>query len=157
MATPTLPLDPQLYRETLSQLKLQEISLRELHLVCQNPVVGELNIHIAANAEATHQNGELRFHSRHKITARNKEHELFAVEVLFVVVLNAPDQLPDEFVDIYVANNLGLTVFPYVREAVSSMTSRMGLPPLTLPYIYSQYQKAPDKPKPRARRKKAAE
>lgn len=157
MSNPNLPLDPSLYRETLSRLKLQEVSLRELHLTCQNPVAGEVSINIGGSAEANHQNGELRLQSRHRITVRNQKHELFTIDALFVVVLTAPDELPDEFIEIYVANNLGLTVFPYVREVVGSMTSRMGLPPLTLPYVYNQYEKAPDKPKTRKKKVKAAE
>lgn len=157
----SLPLDPQLYRETLARLQLREISLRELHLNCQNPVGGEIDINIAGKANALHNDGELRIQSSHTITARNEKHEIFTIEVTFDVVLSAPDELPADFTDIYIANNLGLTVFPYVREITSSLTSRMGLPKLTLPYIHSQYNKKPDKPKsvakPRVRRKKAAE
>ncbi len=157
MSQNKLPLDPTLYRETLAQLKLHRIALQELHLQCQNPVQGEINITIAGNAKALHQDNELRITSDHKITARNETDELFFINATFVVTLSAPDELPEAFIDIYIDNNLGLTVFPYVRELISSMVSRMGLPPLTLPYIQSQYNKAQDKPKRKPRKKKAVD
>lgn len=152
-----LPLDPALYRETLGQLKLHRIALQELHLQCQNPVQGEININIAGTAEATHEGQELRILSGHKITARNQTEELFFIHATFVVSLGTPDELPDGFIDIFIANNLGLTVFPYVREVVSSMVSRMGLPPLTLPFVQSQYSRSDEKPKRKPRKKKAAD
>lgn len=150
------PLDPAIYRETLAQLKLHRISLQELHVQCQNPVQGEININIAGTADAIHESNELRMTSVHKITARNSTDDLFFINVTFVVSMGAPDELPEDFVDIYIANNLGLTVFPYVREIVSSMVSRMGLPPLTLPYIQSRYTPT-SKPKRRTRKKKPAD
>ena len=157
MPNPALPLDPTLYRETLSQLHQREIVLRDLHVSCENPVAGDVKINIATDAGAVHERGELRVDARHTISARNAKDALFTIKATYVVVMSAPDELPEGFAEVYIANNLTITVFPFVRELVASLTSRMGLPPLTLPYIINQFSKEPEKPRPKTRKKKAAE
>lgn len=152
-----LPLDPALYRETLAQLQLREVVLRELHVSCENPVTGDVKINIATDAGAVHERGELRVEAHHTISARNAKEALFTIEATYLIVMSAPDELPEGFAEVYIANNLTITVFPFVRELVASLTARMGLPPLTLPYIINQFAKEPDKPKPRSKKKKAAE
>ena len=155
--TARLPLDPVLYRETLARLDLRAVRLQELKTQCHNVVTGNGRINISTVAGSRHEAGELFIDARYKIDAANEEHDLFSIEAVFVVALSAPDELPEGFVDIYIANNLNITVFPYVRELVASLTSRMGLPALTLPYVLNQYEKPPAKPKPRARKKKVAD
>ncbi len=157
-----LLLDPTLYRETLGRLDLRAVRLHELQTQCHHSVAGNARINISTDAGSRHENGELLIDARYKIDASNETHKLFTIEVVFVVALTAPDELPEGFIEVYIANNLNLTVFPYVRELVASLTSRMGLPSLTLPYVLNQYEKtsdktAPDKPKPRSRKKKATD
>ena len=152
-----VPLDAALYRETLARLELRAVRLLELETRCHHAVAGNARINIATEANSRQEKGELLIDAQYTIKAANETNELFTIKATFVVALTAPDELPEGFVDIYIANNLSLTVFPYVRELVASLTSRMGLPALTLPYVLNQYEKPPAKPKPRARKKKVAD
>lgn len=155
--TPELPLDPQLYRDALNSLRLREVVLRELHVTCDNPVAGDVKINISPSAEGNFEKGELRIQSQFVVSARNAEVSLFTVDCSFDVVMSVPGELPDGFIEVYIAHNLFLTVFPYVRELVSSLTARMGLPPLVLPYVTNPFAPTPPKPKRRASKKKAAD
>lgn len=137
--TARLPIEPELYRATMQKVQLREVVLRALQVSCQNAVAGEVNIDISSAATPTREQGTLHIDTEYKLQARNQTSPLFEIEVTFRVVLVVPDELPDGFVEAYLAHNLSLTVFPYVREIVSSITSRMGLPPLTLPYVVNPF------------------
>lgn len=155
-ASPSLTLDPVLYRETLQRLNLRAVRLQEIKALGRHPVAGNAHVNISTNAGSRLENGELLIDAKYQVNASNDTNELFAIEATFVVVLTAPHELPEGFIEVYIANNLNLTVFPYVRELVASLTTRMGLPALTLPYVLNQYDNAPVKPKPRSRKKKTA-
>ncbi|OIO58110.1 MAG: hypothetical protein AUJ47_11820 [Candidatus Marinimicrobia bacterium CG1_02_48_14] len=54
----------------------------------------------------------------------------------FVLDFNTPDTLTDDFFEIYQDISLPFIVWPFFREYVYSITSRMEIPPLTLPQIH---------------------
>ena len=120
------PLDLALYRETLARLDLRAVRLHELQVQCHREVAGNAKINISTDAGFRREDGALLIDARYKLDASNETNALFTIEATFVVALSAPEELPQDFVEVYIANNLNLTVFPYVRELVASLTARIG-------------------------------
>jgi len=49
------------------------------------------------------------------------------------LVYESAERLPQEFFEMYSKTSLPLNVWPYFREFVQSTSTRMGLPPITMP------------------------
>lgn len=64
------------------------------------------------------------------------EEKFLVVTAKFSVILSNTDKLPKEFWNLYKKATLPLIVYPYFREFVQNITSRMNIPPLTLPIIF---------------------
>lgn len=58
------------------------------------------------------------------------------INALYNVVLSKSEELSKDFWNIYKKATLPLIVYPYFREFVQNITSRMNIPPLTLPILY---------------------
>ncbi len=55
------------------------------------------------------------------------------VEVVFVISAKANAGFDDRFFEVFKERNLTLWTFPYLRELVASVTTRLALPTVTLP------------------------
>ena len=53
----------------------------------------------------------------------------------FVLMYSSTDEVPDEFLEIFIKRNVRTNSWPYFRELVQNMTQRMDVPPLTLPLL----------------------
>jgi len=69
-------------------------------------------------------------------TVGNDE-ELFSIHFSLLVKYDLPSDadFAPQYLEFFAENNVPANVWPYARELVSSMTSRMGLPPFTLPIL----------------------
>jgi preprotein translocase subunit SecB len=66
----------------------------------------------------------------------------FTIAALYTLELRGATAPDDEELDAFSKSAAMLAVHPYAREFVQSMTSRMGLPPLTLDMIRIEYPRA---------------
>jgi hypothetical protein len=61
--------------------------------------------------------------------------KMLEIEATFKLELISKQPFTDEFFEIYKDSSLMLNTWPFFREFVNSITSRMDIPPLTLPFI----------------------
>lgn len=72
--------------------------------------------------------------SEFKVYAKIKEEKLFDIICEFTIINLITDEslMKEEFIKKYVKDNLPIIVWPYAREIINSITTRMGFPPLIL-------------------------
>lgn len=69
--------------------------------------------------------------------AGDKRRPLLKIAFDFAVIIRSKEKLEQDIFQIYAYNNLTLNTWPFVRELINSITARMDLPPLTLPFFKS--------------------
>ncbi len=57
------------------------------------------------------------------------------LKATFILKYESPEEITDDFFDVFKEVSLPFIVWPFFREYVYSITSRMYIPPLTLPQI----------------------
>jgi len=66
----------------------------------------------------------------------NEKEAFLNITAKYRIILSVSDKLPKEFWDLYLNTSMQLILFPYFREFVQNTTSRMNIPPLTLPILF---------------------
>ena len=61
---------------------------------------------------------------------------ILLIKVEYEVLMKIKENLPTEFWNIYKSVTLPIQIWPYFREFVQNTTSRMNIPPLTLPILF---------------------
>jgi len=71
----------------------------------------------------------------YKVDARKpaSKSRYIQIEVTFVIILESEFEFTEVFFEVYKEISLHLNTWPYLREFVNQATSRMNVPPLTLP------------------------
>lgn len=135
-ATTKMPISPDLYRQTLEQLNLQSICLNDLKASCDREVLkrGQVAIDISYNASDQHADTNYYVLITCTLKGMQEKMSVLSIEATFRVIFNTEAMIPEGFFEVYQQVNLRMTILPYLRELVASITSRMDLPVLTLPY-----------------------
>lgn len=127
-------LPPAKYNEMLKHLNLVDVYIKEVRSTLYSRVVEKATLDFDEQAEVTEYTGskatiEVSYH----LKAKSGRVRLFETKVKYVVKFTVSEDVPKEFFELYKTLSLPLQTFPYLRECVNSMISRMGLPPLILP------------------------
>jgi len=69
----------------------------------------------------------------YQLDAKSKRRNVFNIKARYQVTFKTSKPIPPEFFEMFNKWSLPVQTFPYLRELVNSMISRMGLPPLVLP------------------------
>jgi preprotein translocase subunit SecB len=67
------------------------------------------------------------------VKAKAGRRKITDIRAKYLVVLLTEQESPEAFFTLYGEYNLPLQLYPYLRECVHSLFSKMGLPPLVLP------------------------
>jgi len=70
-----------------------------------------------------------------KASSKNLKKSFLTIKAKFKVVLSSKNEINEEFIKIYSDLSLDLNTWPYFREFAYSTSSRMDIPPLTLPLL----------------------
>lgn len=138
-------ISPSQYHKYLKNTKLLEISLiksssnlvREKLAVesfgLENPIID-----LEDNYKFTSKNDIYIITVQWQLTAKfEKDKDNFLdITAVYSVILGKKNELPKKFWDIYKKATLPLIVYPYFREFIQNITSRMNIPPLTLPILF---------------------
>lgn len=132
-------ISPEDYKKILQGLDLISISLKEsktfLNVEITPPT--ELRIHIKDEANyKVKEEGIVFVFQKYFIDARKPQSKtrFFQLEVTFLVKVYSKEIFSEDFFDVYKNISLQLNTWPYLREFVNQITSRMNVPPLTLPF-----------------------
>lgn len=142
--TQRLPISPELYQKTLEQMELRTVCLEQVEAVCERSHShdGLIDISLGAHAEDGQQAGAYFAFITYKLRGQRGGTALLCIDAKYRLHFDAPEPVPDGFFEVFQDLNLRMTTMPYFRELVASITGRMELPTLTLPYaIYA----APDR------------
>lgn len=136
-------LSPKEYRARLEKIDIQSIYLVECSLKLKKEKLSKaLEVDVDTVKSSYNQTDEniIEIMSSYKVIAYAGKKTNYAVMIkaTFILSILAPDgNFDDDFFEIFKEVNLPLNVWPYLREFVQSMTYRMNLPPLTLPFYRS--------------------
>lgn len=135
-------IDTEAYAAFVDGVELQNIWLRECHV--ENDAGAEFPAEIAVQVnigEPTWKalDGSYIFDARYAVTFQawddvsDTGKAIGSIRVTFGVAYEARRSASDEMLLAFSESSLRLSTWPYLRELVSSFTSRMNWPPLALP------------------------
>ena len=125
------------YLEILRNVHLNKIGFLEIHSVIhlENYVTGEMDIDIKNEIQIPETDSEEKhaFLDKYKITGNIKDKSIFDIETTIVLVIESKEKIGTDFLKIFSEKNCKIITYPYLRQAVQDLTSKMGLPVLSLP------------------------
>lgn len=137
-------ISPAQYKNYLSKSELLEISLIKSSsnlvwekLSIESTGLGNPIINLEDKYKYASKKNLYIITAKWQLTAKfDKDKDNFLnIMAIYNVILGKKDELPKEFWTIYKNATLPLIVYPYFREFIQNITSRMNIPPLTLPII----------------------
>ncbi len=92
---------------------------------------------VAIDDNASYKNIENGFSVENSYTLTIKNHRKVAlkIEATYLIMYSSKSEISDDFFDIYKKFSLPLNIWPYFRELVNTITSKMNIKPLTLPLL----------------------
>lgn len=131
-------ISPEDYKKIIKGIDLISISMKESKsfLNLDTKISSELNINIKDEASfETKDNNEVFVFHKYVVDARkpNSKSRFIQIDVTFLIRLSSKEIFTEDFFDIYKNISLHLNTWPYLREFINQMTSRMNVPPLTIP------------------------
>ena len=67
------------------------------------------------------------------INATIDKKKIFDIEIKLLAIFECRAELSKEFLDLFEKNTLKVIVYPYVRQTVQDLTSKMGIEPFIMP------------------------
>ncbi len=130
-------ISPEEYRRILNGIDLKTILLSEIKASIKHELLSEgMKIGIKENSQYTYKDDEFIVTNKYVLTAKNYDKKIvLKIEGTFIVVFESKFEINNDFFEIYKEISLPLNVWPFFRELVNSITSRMNIPPLTLPLL----------------------
>ncbi len=134
-------LTPQEYKQYLEQTELESIRLVSCSAKMRSERLAESMKHWVTDKvrhEISDSNIAKLFQKYQFIVTKSSKRD-YAVRIVceFEVELVSEGEISEEFLEIFAKVNLHMNTWPYFREFVQNMLQRMGLPPLTLPFLKS--------------------
>jgi hypothetical protein len=127
------------YNSTLAKVSLADVYLT--NVICEadlskrcGQLTGNFDIHPDGYEI---DKGYARIFAAMTFSGCNVENEDRVVDIKarYTVSLQSEEHLNDHFVSRFAASNLTLIVWPFCRELIHTMVTRMGLPPLVAPLM----------------------
>jgi len=130
---------PELYRKILHGLDLKNLFLTSCSSAIDRINIGtEIKIRIDDNASFRKtENNEIEISQKYSLEARgqNSKRKFLAIKCEFCLVFSSKEEFSEEFFETFKKANLPINSWPFFREFVYNMTSRMYVPPLTIPLL----------------------
>ncbi len=134
-------ISPEEYANILSSISLSQIFLNDCsskkHEVKSKG--GAIDLDISMKLGYEQNASEVSFITTYKLDgvkrSEGTEEKVFAITASFQLTYMKTKEIEitKEFVNVFKDNSIELVSWPYFREFVQNMISRMGFPPLTLP------------------------
>lgn len=135
-------IDRDKYNDMINSINLEKIAL----LNCESKIHDEdsfgnlsVNVNFSVNKVRMEKN-KLEAIAEFEVSTTEPDFDEIVFEVNFNYILeyslSSEDNLndiEDEYIETFLKHNLPINIWPYAREFVSSMTTRMGYPPLFIP------------------------
>ncbi len=131
-------IDPKEYARILEALELKNLYLEKGSFnVNREQLKGSLTLNIKDTFFYRSAESGIEIVAEYTLMGKNKEKKsAIRLKATFVLQYETPEEITNEFFDVFKEVSLPFIVWPFVREYVYSITSRMYVPPLTLPQIH---------------------
>ncbi len=131
-------IDPKEYARILETLELKNLYLEKGSFnVNREQLKGSLTLNIKDTFSYRSAESGIEIVAEYTLMGKNKEKKsTIRLKATFVLQYETPEEITDDFFDVFKEVSLPFIVWPFVREYVYSITSRMYLPPITLPQIH---------------------
>jgi len=130
---------PDLYRRIMDGLELNNIYLLSSSATIDRENIGtDVGIKLSGEASfAKIPKGDIEVTQEYLIEARNRalKKKYLNIKCKFCFVYSSKLEFTEEFFETFKKANLPINTWPYFREFVYNITSRMYIPPLTLPLL----------------------
>lgn len=136
---PKFKMSPQEYRDFLEKIELESIMLDTCALKTNRQnLSSDMKLDIGHKVSfSLEDETTASVISNYNLVATKSVKKDFALKIsaAYTVILSAKEDIPKEFMDIFVNINIQMHTWPFFRELVQSLTQKSGLPPLTLPLL----------------------
>ncbi len=143
---------PKEYLNALGQIDIKKVNFIEVacKLFTKNLKEGSIDVDARNDVEFhTDDNSQtLAVIDKYHFEGKVKESTLFALDMKIMVVFETKVKPDDAFFTLFEQNTLKVITYPYVREAVQDLTTKMGLTPLVLPMWRAPLKSNPEYLKP---------
>lgn len=131
-----LPIDPEIYQKTLAQIRIQQVALDKVTADCKRGAINPADATVEVKASTRSEHEESEFHAliTYSLTAIQNTHIVLSIEATFRLTFETDLPVPTGFSEVFETYNLRPSTMPYFRELVASITGRMEIATLTLPY-----------------------
>lgn len=127
------------YRRILGGLKLDNIILTKSSCeIKREEASPQSTISLKEDSSfGTNKSGDIEVSQEYHLVAHNQttKKKLLDIKYRVCVIYKSAEAFTPEFFETFKKVNLSINTWPYFREFVSSMTSRMYIPPITLPLL----------------------
>lgn len=129
------------YVQTLRASQLRGIRLRAAHVELLADDLADVNLAPTVSAKVEHRlvstnSAVATVHFRLAAPRLASRADGVRLKATYEVHLGCTDELTDEFVSLYAANNAAFNAWPFFRQWVASVTGEMGFPPLMLGFRF---------------------
>ena len=128
--------------------ELQDVRLTEVLAKCEPHAVGALEAQFSHDcAIAAHGNDSLEVATTYQFVGRSAETQVIEIGIKYLLKysLKASEPLADSDVSQFATSNALLHSWPFVREFLNGLTSRMGFPPFKLGVLHFVPQEPAEK------------
>lgn len=127
---------PEEYRKVLAGIQLREVYLKSSSFDVNREKFGQnIDVKIDSSADYKKQDDNVNIFHSYKLRASKGKNSVVKIDCTFSIIVSSSEKFTDEFFDVYKNTSLNMSIWPYFRELVQNFTSRMNIPPLTLPLI----------------------
>ncbi len=137
----TIKLTPAEYAEILEGFQLDRIALHSCRSIINLDDIDPSKLSIKVNIKGKHSHSIKEefvevFQSYSLVARNNKNKKSFVeIEANYRLIFTSSSQISEDFLEIYQETSLEFVVWPFFRELVHNMSSRMDIPPLTIPFV----------------------
>jgi hypothetical protein len=132
-------ISPEEYRNILKDIEIKSISLKKCKSSLDASFEMKLGMKASIKTKAQYKNVNDSIIIEHSYILSAKQPggkiKLLEIEATYKLELNSKQLFTDQFFEIYKEGSLMLNTWPFFREFVNNMTSRMNIPPMTLPFF----------------------
>ena len=134
-------ISPSEYNKILGKLELDQIALRSISAELRTPKVylnkamhGKISHDVGFDIKENH----VSFFIKYIVVMREEKKAKIALKIVtsYEAAFKCKElRLTKEFCEVYAERNLQFNIWPFLREIIYSTTSKMNIPPITLPLV----------------------
>lgn len=130
-------ISPEKFSNALELIEIKKIGFTEItsKLYVQNLKDGEIVLDANNDVEiqTEGQSKTLAAIDKYRIVGKIKDALLFEIKLDVMVIFEAKAKVDPSFIKLFEETTLKVITYPYAREAIQDLTTKMGISPLILP------------------------